>query len=54
MDAAAMPVELVAGFANGARVTRLSSPLIHFTSRAAKMWKRLRRPARYAESEGGT
>ena len=51
--AAATPAELVAGFADGERVTRLSSPLIHFTSRAAKIWKRLRRPAGAAEIERG-
>ena len=35
--------ELVAGFAHGERVTRLSSPLIHFTSRYAKWVKHLTR-----------
>jgi predicted metal-dependent phosphoesterase TrpH len=53
MEAAATPAELLAGFANGHRVTRLSSPLIHVTSRAAKMWKRLRPAAGYGESGGG-
>ncbi|MEP7358906.1 MAG: PHP-associated domain-containing protein [Anaerolineales bacterium] len=52
VEAAGMPAELIAGFAAGQRVTRLSSPLIHFTSRAAKIWKRLRRPAGYPESQG--
>jgi predicted metal-dependent phosphoesterase TrpH len=52
MEAADTPEELVAGFVNGQRITRLSSPLIHFTSRAAKMWKRVRRPAGLAEIEG--
>jgi predicted metal-dependent phosphoesterase TrpH len=52
MDAAGTPAELVAGFAGGQRVTRLSSPLIHFTSRAAKLVKRLRPPAGYPGSKG--
>ncbi len=36
---------LLAAFAAGERVTRLSHPLIHFTSTFAKLWKRLRRRA---------
>lgn len=44
---AASGAELVAGLASGQRQTRLSSPAIHFTSRFAKIWKRLaRRPRR--------
>lgn len=35
--------ELIAGFGAGQPRTRLSSPLIHFTSTFAKYWKRLRR-----------
>jgi predicted metal-dependent phosphoesterase TrpH len=35
--------ELIAGFSEGQPRTRLSSPLIHFTSTFAKHWKRLRR-----------
>ncbi len=50
VEAAETPADLVAGFTSGQPVTRLSSPLIHFTSRAAKMWKRVRRPAGYGES----
>jgi len=34
---------LIAGFAQGERRTRLSSPAIHLTSTFAKRWKRLRR-----------
>jgi hypothetical protein len=33
--------DLIAAFASGERVTRLSSPAIHFTSTFAKHWKRL-------------
>ena len=43
--------ELIAGFAAGERVTRLSSPLIHFTSRIAKTWKRLRRRPRWPRNK---
>lgn len=53
MERAGTPAELIAGFAAGQRVTRLSSPLIHFTSRAAKILKRLRRPARRPKIESG-
>ncbi len=35
--------ELVAGLAGAERLTRLSSPAIHLTSRFAKSWKRLTR-----------
>jgi len=35
--------ELIAGLADGERVTRLSSPAIHATSTFAKQWKKLRR-----------
>jgi hypothetical protein len=37
------PTELLAGWRAGERVTRLSSPAIHFASTFAKHWKRLRR-----------
>jgi predicted metal-dependent phosphoesterase TrpH len=43
--------DLVAGFAAGERVTQLSSPAIHFTSRWAKLRKRLAPPARQPGSE---
>jgi hypothetical protein len=39
--APATGAELVAAFATGERLTRLSSPAIHFTSTFAKHWKRL-------------
>ena len=52
LETAATPAELAAGFVTGQRVTRLSSPLIHVTSRAAKMWKRLRPTVSYGESAG--
>jgi hypothetical protein len=41
MTTAGSADELIAGFHNGERVTRLSSPAIHFTSRWAKFRKRL-------------
>jgi predicted metal-dependent phosphoesterase TrpH len=41
MPRAGTPADLIAGFAAGERVTRLSSPAIHFTSRWAKLRKRL-------------
>jgi predicted metal-dependent phosphoesterase TrpH len=41
MPAAGTPEDLIAGFGAGERVTRLSSPAIHFTSRWAKLRKRL-------------
>jgi hypothetical protein len=41
LPAAGTPAELAAGFASAERVTRLSSPLIHLTSRYAKWVKRL-------------
>ena len=41
MPQAGSPAELIAGFQSGERVTHLSSPLIHFTSRWAKLRKRL-------------
>jgi len=41
MAQAATPAELIAGFRDGQRVTRLSSPAIHLTSRWAKLRKRL-------------
>ncbi len=41
VPAAGTPAELIAGFGAGERVTRLSSPAIHFTSRWAKLRKRL-------------
>jgi predicted metal-dependent phosphoesterase TrpH len=41
MPLAGTPAELIAGFGAGERVTRLSSPAIHFTSRWAKLRKRL-------------
>src|SRR5260221_1387937 len=41
VPAAGTPAELIAGFGAGERVTRLSSPAIHFTSRWAKLAKRL-------------
>ena len=47
MELAGTPAELRAGFAAGRRVTRLSSPLIHLTSRAAVIWKRLARGGPY-------
>ncbi len=43
MEAVGASAALVAGFANGERVTHLSSPLIHFTSRYAKWVKQLAR-----------
>jgi predicted metal-dependent phosphoesterase TrpH len=45
LPAAATSAELLNGLAAGQRVTRLSSPAIHFTSRFAKTWKRLARVA---------
>jgi predicted metal-dependent phosphoesterase TrpH len=51
MPLAGSATELVAGFAAGERVTRLSSPAIHFTSRWAKLRKRLAPPARQPGSE---
>jgi predicted metal-dependent phosphoesterase TrpH len=51
VEAAGTPAELLAGLASGERLTRLSSPLIHFTSRAAVMWKRFRRPAQMERGE---
>ena len=41
MPLAGTPADLIAGFGTGERVTRLSSPAIHFTSRWAKLRKRL-------------
>jgi predicted metal-dependent phosphoesterase TrpH len=41
VPAAGTPEELIAGFGAGERVTRRSSPAIHFTSRWAKLRKRL-------------
>lgn len=41
--AAGTPADLRAGLAAGERLMRRSSPLIHFTSTAAKFWKRVRR-----------
>ena len=38
---AASSADLIAGFAHGERVTRLSSPAIHLTSRFAKLYKRI-------------
>src|SRR5436305_15049283 len=49
MPLAGSASELIAGFAAGERVTRLSSPAIHFTSRWAKLRKRL---APYARQPG--
>ena len=42
LPTAATAAELVAGLAQAQQRTRLSSPAIHFTSRFAKTWKRLR------------
>ena len=42
VEKAATAAELIAGLADGERVTRLSSPAIHLTSTFAKNWKRLR------------
>jgi hypothetical protein len=41
MPRADSPAELIAGWREGQRVTRLSSAAIHLTSRWAKTWKRL-------------
>jgi len=46
VPAAGSSAELIAGCAQGERVTRLSSPLIHFTSRYAKWHKRWRHSLR--------
>ena len=43
-QAPASGVELVAAWAGGQRVTRLSSPAIHSTSTFARHWKKLARP----------
>ena len=43
VPAAGNAAELLAGLAVGERVTRLSSPFIHFTSTFAKHWKKLQR-----------
>lgn len=43
LPSASNSAELIAGFLTGQPHTRLSSPLIHFTSTFAKHWKRLRR-----------
>jgi len=43
MPAAASGAALAEGWRTARRVTRLSSPAIHFTSRFAKTWKQLRR-----------
>ena len=48
---AGTPVELIAGFGAGERVTRLSSPAIHLTSRWAKLRKRLAPRGRQTGSE---
>ena len=42
VEKAATAAELIAGLADGERVTSLSSPAIHLTSTFAKNWKRLR------------
>jgi len=54
MPRAGSAEELIAGFASGERVTRLSSPAIHFTSRWAKLRKRLARRARVPGSQTKT
>ncbi len=41
MTAAGTPAELLDGLRTGRRITRLSSPAIHLTSRLAKTWKAL-------------
>jgi predicted metal-dependent phosphoesterase TrpH len=46
MPGAASGAELLAGITQGERLTRLSSPAIHFTSTFAKSWKRLARRLR--------
>ncbi len=51
MPQAGTPAELIAGFQAGQRVTRLSSPAIHFTSRWAKLRKRLADQRRRPGSE---
>lgn len=51
MPAAGSPADLIAGFEAGERVTRLSSPAIHFTSRWAKLRKRLAPPSSQPGSE---
>jgi predicted metal-dependent phosphoesterase TrpH len=51
MPRAGSPAELIAGFGAGERVTRLSSPAIHFTSRWAKLRKRLARRASLTGSD---
>ncbi len=43
MTRADSPADLLTGWREGERVTRLSSPAIHLTSRYAKMWKRVTR-----------
>lgn len=40
VERADTPADLLEGFRHGARVTRLSSPAIHFTSSFAKFWKK--------------
>ncbi len=42
-QAPATGAEFVAGLANAESATRLSSPLIHFTSTFARLWKKARR-----------
>lgn len=42
----ASSAEFIAGLTNAESVTRLSSPLIHFTSTFAKIWKRVGRLSR--------
>src|SRR5579859_4340428 len=51
MPMAGSATDLVAGFAAGERVTQLSSPAIHFTSRWAKLRKRLAPRPRQPGSE---
>jgi predicted metal-dependent phosphoesterase TrpH len=51
MPLAGSPAELIAGFESGERVTQLSSPAIHFTSRWAKLRKRLAPHARQPGSD---
>jgi predicted metal-dependent phosphoesterase TrpH len=48
MPPASTGAELAAGWRTARPTTRLSSPAIHFTSRFATTWKRLRRLARRA------
>ncbi|MCS6909184.1 MAG: PHP domain-containing protein [Anaerolineales bacterium] len=43
VERAETPADLLEGFRCGRRVTRLSSPTIHLTSRFAKFWKKTRR-----------